>query len=57
MDLLGARPEFVEAQSLPRWNSTHPSAPLELDQETLPNAHVINPFPVRDDLNSKIALW
>ena len=57
MDLLGARPEFMEAGSLPRWSASQPDTLPELDPLALPNAHVINPFPVRDDLNSKIALW
>ena len=56
-DLLGARPEFTDAKSLPRWSSTEHEVLPELDPQTLPNAHVINPFPVRADLNDKIALW
>ena len=57
MDLLGARPVLAEALSLPRWSETSPEPPQPLDLESLPNAHIINPFPVRDDLNRKIALW
>ena len=56
-DLLGARPQFTEAKSLPRWSSSEPDILPELDPQTLSNAHVINPFPVREDLNDKIALW
>ena len=56
-DLLGARPQFTEAQALPRWSSTQPDSLPELDPNTLPNAHVMNLFPVREDLNGKIAIW
>lgn len=56
-DLLGARPSIAEAVGLPRWNTTSPGPLQPMDPESVPNAHVINPFPVRDDLNSKIALW
>ena len=56
-DLLGARPQFTDARSLPRWSSSEPDVLPELDPQTQPNTHVISPFPVREDLNSKIALW
>ena len=56
-DLLGARPEFTDAKSVTRWSSTEHDALPELDPHALPNAHVIDPFPVREDLNDKIALW
>ena len=56
-DLLGARPQFTEAQALPRWSSTQAGSLPELDPQSVPNAHVISPFPLREDLNEKIALW
>lgn len=59
-DLLGARPAFTDANSVARWSSVAPDTTLprlDLDPQTQPNAHVMSPFPVREDLNSKIAIW
>lgn len=58
MDPLGARPTTVDLCELTRWGAAQeqPTAPLDLS-DSLPNAHVISPFPIREDLNQKVALW
>ena len=56
-DPLGTRPQFTEARSVPRWGASRAETLRELDRQALPNAHVISPFPVREDLNDKVALW
>ena len=57
MDPLGARPSTVDATALPRWGSIPLPSPPVPTSGPLPNAHVISPFPIREDLNSKVALW
>lgn len=57
MDPLGARPEIVQAMELVRWNETLRGETTLPQLSSLPNAHVITPFPIREDLNGKIALW
>lgn len=58
MDPLGARPATVEVGSIARWNTSEPEGPPPNVEDTLlPNAHVISPFTVREDLNAKVALW
>ena len=58
MDPLGAKPQVVDASEITRWADTAPEGPPpNVDEELLPNAHVISPFSVREDLNRKVALW
>ena len=58
MDPLGAKPQVVDASDVTRWSETSPEGPPpNVDEESLPNAHVISPFYVREDLNRKVALW
>lgn len=58
MDPLGAKPNTVNVAEIPRWSSSEAEGPPpNVDDSVLPNAHVISPFPVREDLNNKIALW
>ena len=58
MDPLGARPNIVDVDSIARWNTSDPEGPPpNVDDSQLPSSHVISPFPVREDLNSKVALW
>lgn len=58
MDPLGARPVTVDIASIPRWNTFDPEGPPpNVEDSVLPSAHVISPFPVREDLNNKVALW
>ena len=54
MDSLGTRDELVEPLDLTRWNFT------KLLEQPKDNADVDDggtPFPWRNDLNAKIALW
>ncbi|XP_064404084.1 protein GDAP2 homolog [Halichondria panicea] len=58
MDPLGARPNIVDADTIARWSSSDPEGPPpNVDDSQLPSSHVISPFPVREDLNTKVALW
>lgn len=58
MEPLGARPQTVEGNSLPRWSKTEVDmAVSEATGRTYPNSHSTTPFPIREDLNEKIALW
>ena len=58
MDPLGAKPQVVDAADVTSWDDTQPEGPPpNVADETLPNAHVISPFSVREDLNRKVALW
>ena len=58
MDPLGARPATIEVGSIARWNTSEPEGPPpNVEDSLLPNAHVISPFPVREDLNAKVAIW
>lgn len=58
MDPLGAKPQTMDLKDVVRWGATEPADPPTVDSSRqLPNAHVISPFPVREDLNNKIALW
>lgn len=58
MDPLGAKPQVVDASEITRWADTESEGPPpNVDEETLPNAHVISPFSIREDLNRKVALW
>lgn len=56
MDPLGVTAGFVDAISIPRWGST----PVPAYEDTAPPAddrRTHSPFPVRQDINSKVALW
>lgn len=56
MDPLGVTAPIVDALSLPRWSSTPvPSYENEVSQAS--NGRIQNPFPIRQDLNSKVVLW
>lgn len=58
MDPLGAKPNTVSVSEIPRWSSSEPEGPPpNVDDSVLPNAHVISPFSVREDLNNKVAIW
>lgn len=58
MEPLGARPQTVEGNSLPRWSKLEIDiAGSEVSGRTYPHAHSTTPFPIRDDLNEKITLW
>jgi len=58
MDPLGARPDTVEGSSIARWNTSDPEGPPpNVEDSVLPNAYTISPFPMREDLNGKIAVW
>jgi len=60
MDPLGAKTATVCAAELATWADT----PLDgeviksyASVTSLPNAHAVSPFPIREDLNKKVALW
>ena len=65
MDPLGARPDTVDADGIERWGDTGTvSDPLTTAAATssvlgseLPCAHATPPFPMRVDLNHKVAYW
>ena len=58
MDPLGAKPQVVDISDVTRWGDTAAEGPPpNVEDEALPNAHVISPFSVREDLNNKVALW
>ena len=54
MDPLGVTAPIVDALSLPRWSTT-PVPSYEIMPSN--SRRTENPFPVRQDLNSKVALW
>lgn len=56
MDPLGVTAPIVDALSLPRWSST-PVPAYENAVQPASSIRTQNPFPVRRDLNSKVALW
>ena len=47
---------IVDALSLPRWSST-PVPAYEIMSQPSNSNRTGNPFPVRQDLNAKVALW
>lgn len=56
MDPLGVTAPIVDALSLPRWSCI----PVPAYENVMPPAssrRIDNPFPVRQDINSKVALW
>lgn len=58
MEPLGARPQTVDGNSLPRWSKIEVDmAASEASGRTYPSAHSTPPFPIREDLNEKIVLW
>lgn len=46
----------VDALSLPRWSST-PVPAYEIESQPSTSLRTETPFPVRQDLNDKVALW
>ena len=56
MDPLGVTAPIVDALSLPRWSST-PVPAYENGGSPASSGRTQNPFPIRRDLNSKVALW
>ena len=65
MDPLGARPNILTAEEIPRWGTeesnldplTSTSFAISIIGPELPNVHSNPPFTIRPDLNEKIALW
>ena len=57
MDPLGARPQVVDIGDVLRWGAVNPETPPPLSPRDREPVHVISPFPVREDLNDKVALW
>lgn len=56
MDPLGVTEGFVDAISIPRWGST----PVPAYEKVTPptnDRRTHSPFPVRQDINSKVTLW
>ncbi|CAH3145965.1 unnamed protein product, partial [Porites lobata] len=56
MDPLGVTAPIVDALSLPRWSTT-PVPSYEIMSQPSNSRRTENSFPVRQDLNSKVALW
>lgn len=56
MDPLGVTAPIVDALSLPRWSST-PVPAYENAGSPASSRRTQNPFAIRQDLNSKVALW
>lgn len=56
MDPLGVTAPIADALSLPRWSSI-PVPAYESATPPASSRRTENPFPVRQDLNSKVALW
>lgn len=56
MDPLGVTAAIVDAHSLPRWSFT-PVPAYEIMTRPSNSRRTQNPFPVRQDLNAKVALW
>ena len=57
MDPLGAKQPTCSVSELVLWGAVQPNGLPPHQESSLPNAHSISPFSVRDDLNSKVALW
>lgn len=58
MDPLGAKPDTIDVTSISPWSASDPEGPPpNVDDTALHNAHTLTPFPLRDDLNRKVALW
>lgn len=59
MDALGARQPTVFLEDLTVWGSTEPDTPPpQAAAAGGPlNFYDVSPFPVREDLNKKVALW
>ena len=47
---------ITDALSLPRWSST-PVPAYENEGSPASSGRTLNPFAIRQDLNSKVALW
>lgn len=56
MDPLGVTASIADALSLPRWSST-PVPAYEIMSQPTSSRRTATPFPVREDLNAKVALW
>ena len=57
MDPLGARPQVVDIGDVLRWGAVQPETPSPISPADKTPTHVISPFPMREDLNDKVALW
>lgn len=60
MDPLGAKPPVVSVADLTCWADTAQEEGANSAYATLgnlPNAYVVSPFSVNEDLNNKVALW
>ena len=44
-------------RNLTPWSEAEAWNPPLVSDNSLPNAHVTSPFPIREDLNKKVALW
>ena len=49
--------QVVDPYSLPRLSALVPSPGFSSTRKELPGCHSISPFPLRPDLNEKVALW
>ena len=57
MDPLGVTATIVDALSLPRWSSIPVPAYENPAMPESDTSRTQTPFPVRQDLNAKVALW
>ena len=59
MDSLGAQPTITEAKDLPRWDADQSTlrSPIQIPADSTASPYSTSPFPVRRDLNQKIAFW
>ena len=57
MDPLGARPQVVDIGDVLRWGAVQSETPPPISPADKTPTHVISPFPMREDLNDKVALW
>lgn len=65
MDPLGAPPDTLDVEGIKRWGDvevdvdplTAAAATTSVLGSELPCAHATPPFPVRADLNHKVAYW
>ena len=59
MDPLGAQPTITEAKDLPRWDADQSTlrSPIQIPADSTASPYSTSPFPVRRDLNQKIAFW
>lgn len=57
MDPLGAKPPTCDVSELQPWGDGDPEGSPPFPEGSLPKAHKTSPFPVREDLNKKVAIW